>query len=326
MARGRGENRRSSGARPRAAAGRVRVAAANGSAYWIRPGLLDAAARRAFTAGQCHALALAVHERTGWPIAAIIEEDEEGLAQILHLGVIAPGDRFLDALGVHDPSDLVTGETDLAEGLEPHELIALGEHPDWAVPDLATARSLVDPVLRLAEAGRQLVAHGQADCDTPAPGEELVADTPEGPVVLSAGAFTPEARQVMLGPLAYSMAEALALELGRRGVPTSDTPLGAFAADGTLVGVYADLRDGRLVNADGATSAAQVEVGCELRLGALDWDEADAMVRVGLIPGEQAVIARGFAPAVADAVLAGRSPRWDDAPADGPASGTTATG
>jgi hypothetical protein len=38
----------------------------------LRAGVLDAYAQRAYLVGQCHALSIALHERTGWPIMAVL--------------------------------------------------------------------------------------------------------------------------------------------------------------------------------------------------------------------------------------------------------------
>lgn len=48
-----------------------------GDAALIRAGIVDDEALRAFTTGQCHAFALAMHEATGWPIIAAAEPDHE---------------------------------------------------------------------------------------------------------------------------------------------------------------------------------------------------------------------------------------------------------
>jgi hypothetical protein len=40
-------------------------------------GVLDAAAGHAFATGQCHGLALALHEETDWPLVAINSAEGE---------------------------------------------------------------------------------------------------------------------------------------------------------------------------------------------------------------------------------------------------------
>ena len=44
-----------------------------GRTHHLTPGVLDVAARRAFVFGHCAELALALHERTGWPLRVVIE-------------------------------------------------------------------------------------------------------------------------------------------------------------------------------------------------------------------------------------------------------------
>lgn len=59
--------------------------------------------RKVFTSGQCHALALAVAKRTGWPFIAVDYEAQSGAA---HCGVRLPGTtKILDIKGLHEEAD-----------------------------------------------------------------------------------------------------------------------------------------------------------------------------------------------------------------------------
>ncbi|WP_217924948.1 hypothetical protein [Miltoncostaea oceani] len=103
------------------------------------------------TEGQCHAMALALHERTGWPLAALVVLDEESeIDQTLHCGVMTPDGAFLDAIGAHDCEEmLVEDDLEIFGGLDRRAIEHLTGGEEWNPPDLEIARSLVDCVLAL---------------------------------------------------------------------------------------------------------------------------------------------------------------------------------
>lgn len=82
----------------------------------VTPGVLDENAQDTFTHGQCHALAKAIHQRTGWPIAIIAtatctqdydvcEQDRYTSTcpcQFQHTVTVLPDGRLLDITGVFD--------------------------------------------------------------------------------------------------------------------------------------------------------------------------------------------------------------------------------
>lgn len=82
-------------------------------AQHLTPGVLDGYARRAFKYGGCGALALALHDATGWPIVAItdhhnvFEDGQAGGGSALHWTVRHPDGRLIDIDGAHDPDELV---------------------------------------------------------------------------------------------------------------------------------------------------------------------------------------------------------------------------
>lgn len=82
-------------------------------AQHLTPGVLDGYALRAFKYGGCGALALALHDATGWPIVAItdhynvFEDGQAGGGSALHWTVRHPDGRLIDIDGAHDPEDLV---------------------------------------------------------------------------------------------------------------------------------------------------------------------------------------------------------------------------
>lgn len=62
----------------------------------LRPGHVDADTREFFTAANCHMLAGAMHELTGWPLIALYRVRDDAW---LHIGVEMPDGRFLDING-----------------------------------------------------------------------------------------------------------------------------------------------------------------------------------------------------------------------------------
>lgn len=131
----------------------------------LMPGVLDDAARRFFTSGQCHALALAISERTGWPIVGInwrapgcdcnddfdldgtwCECDSEECFP-RHVVVRHPSGRLLDVRGwVDEGSDWFFAD-DSAD-LKPDHLDRFLGRGWFHSPDMGVARQFVDPVLK----------------------------------------------------------------------------------------------------------------------------------------------------------------------------------
>lgn len=68
--------------------------------FIVKEGVIDGAARTVFTTGQCHALALALHERTGWPIR-VLAYGRKGAAVTSgnHLVVVDPDGNAVDIEG-----------------------------------------------------------------------------------------------------------------------------------------------------------------------------------------------------------------------------------
>ena len=61
-------------------------------------GEIDRNAIRAFTEGQCHALALAVHELTRWPVMGILDSDRDKDSPS-HCVMLRPDGELLDING-----------------------------------------------------------------------------------------------------------------------------------------------------------------------------------------------------------------------------------
>ncbi len=126
-----------------------------GSEHTVTPGVLDERAFAAFTEGQCHALALALNEQTGWTIVGV--EDEE--LDIMHFCVRMPDGRLFDVAGAFEPEEYLRLEhvdgfcPDLEYLVDqaPEWVARLGEDPDWRIPDVETARSFVAPLLERSD-------------------------------------------------------------------------------------------------------------------------------------------------------------------------------
>lgn len=87
----------------------------------LTPGVLDGYALRAFKYGACGALALAIHDATGWPVMAItdhhnvFEDGTAGGGSALHWVVRRPDGMLVDVDGAHLAGDLVEQYHDEAD-------------------------------------------------------------------------------------------------------------------------------------------------------------------------------------------------------------------
>lgn len=82
------------------------------SASDLTPGVLDGYALSAFKRGACGALAIALHDATGWPIVAItdahnVHGGRAGGGSAMHWAVMRPDGKVVDVDGAHDPDELV---------------------------------------------------------------------------------------------------------------------------------------------------------------------------------------------------------------------------
>lgn len=86
----------------------------------ITPGVIDTIAKRVFTTGGCGALAIALHDITGWPIVAITDHHNvhDGVSSngsALHWAVRHPGGPILDINGFHNKRQLIEAYNDKAD-------------------------------------------------------------------------------------------------------------------------------------------------------------------------------------------------------------------
>jgi hypothetical protein len=126
----------------------------------IEPGLLDEVALEAYKNGQCLALALAIHDQTGWPLMLLVQGKKQSLQKVkmddfIHALVRAPDGSYVDIYGNNDPEALEEEATDLhgrhtwLEIIERSEVDAwLIAHPAYATGlDEAMAQTFVEIVL-----------------------------------------------------------------------------------------------------------------------------------------------------------------------------------
>lgn len=142
----------------------VELPVTNDTTAAVTVGTVDTDAVTAYTNGQCHALALALAERTGWPLVAIGHPEPchmddcpvgaDGMCdcQIEHVAVQRPDGSILDIEGVSPRSAYVDDDDpdfDELFAIAPERLEKLAGDgwASWPDPDLVTARGFVDVVL-----------------------------------------------------------------------------------------------------------------------------------------------------------------------------------
>lgn len=135
----------------------------------LTPGVLDNYALRAFKYGACGAMAIALHDATGWPVVAITDSHnvfEDGMAgggSALHWTVRRPDGMLIDVDGAHTAESLVEeyeGEADdgeAAAGISTREDVV-----EWYINcqgepvAVALAATFVDAVLAKAAAATSM--------------------------------------------------------------------------------------------------------------------------------------------------------------------------
>lgn len=108
-------------------------------------GKLDPAALLAFLGGHCHSLALALHERTGWPLVAF----DNGRGECVHVCVQRPDGQIVDITGAHSPEEMtaaVSGGGTIRPVTE-RELAHLSDAQGWAHPVPNDVAEWVDTAL-----------------------------------------------------------------------------------------------------------------------------------------------------------------------------------
>lgn len=129
--------------------------------FRLEPGVLDRRAMLAFSTGQCHGLALALHRRTGWPLVAV--DDREGVC--VHVAVRRDDGYLLDATGAHSDEQLLAARPGgTIRATDRKTILQLSASAEWAPPAEAAAEAWVDVILRHAAEPAEL---------PPAPGEVI---------------------------------------------------------------------------------------------------------------------------------------------------------
>lgn len=112
------------------------------------PGKIDSNAKWAFTAGQCHALALALHEQTGWQIVAIKGGVFGGIPHVVCRR--STDNQLVDITGVIDPEQWGEETIDLI----PDDVLLktpILRQCGYLEPDIKAARCFVKPLLSKLE-------------------------------------------------------------------------------------------------------------------------------------------------------------------------------
>ena len=140
----------------------VTIAGTDGQTWQVTPGVLDDTARDVLLGGQCHALARAVSERTGWPMVAALDREcsyNSGIShvdfkvdgkeictcQFNHVLVEGPDGRLLDAAGWH-----TTDELDEDLSFMPQTYLRGNEPVNTVVDRLVTRKEMREPATEVA--------------------------------------------------------------------------------------------------------------------------------------------------------------------------------
>lgn len=79
----------------------------NEGSVCLRPGIIDSNAKTAFSNGQCHSLALAIRELTGWELIGFGRVSWNYGCCPRHTAILMPDKRVLDIKGTHSLEDMV---------------------------------------------------------------------------------------------------------------------------------------------------------------------------------------------------------------------------
>lgn len=233
---------------PAVAGSLLEVAGTEHRTYRLKAGVLDDAAIVCFTQGQCHALALALRERTGWGLVGVRDWEED----LIHVAVLTPEGRVLDATGVHEQESFAEAWDGELEEVSADLVEWLPGSGTWREPALAPARELAGAVLEYRDGARP----------SREPGPRAAGDLSEPPlrarvrrsdgvfVEVRSGANDPSALGLYRGTEqsgALASALWLALEGERQLILVEDQ-------EGLPVHAALELADGRILDIDGPQS------------------------------------------------------------------------
>lgn len=116
--------------------------------YVVERGELDDRARLAFTNGQCHGMAMALHEKTGWSMVAIDHLD----AGCQHVCVRREDGRLIDIRGAHEADALASSDAGMTtRDIGIAEIAELVTQHGWATADVAGASPWLNSLRALAD-------------------------------------------------------------------------------------------------------------------------------------------------------------------------------
>lgn len=135
----------------------------HGDTVGLTAGVLDREASYVFNAGQCLALAIALSERTGWPLYlrvghGIIGRRRKACDYAIHAMVRKPDGKLLDVDGIRDEGDWVPSGWEIDPVIIPatDARSALTRYTAGMVTqDITVAEQFVDVVLERAETPRR---------------------------------------------------------------------------------------------------------------------------------------------------------------------------
>ncbi len=107
---------------------------------------IDQEAVSEFTCGQCHALALAIHEKTGLPLAGIWRIGWSGRVTPCHVVVMLPEDGDNNLLDIQGPHAEERWEGEVRE-LAVEEVLDF-QNRDYRAPEMGNAKRYAEAVLR----------------------------------------------------------------------------------------------------------------------------------------------------------------------------------
>lgn len=130
----------------------------------LTPGKINPIAEHLFLQGACGALALALHERLGWPIYAVtdahnvFEDGRAGGGSALHWVVRHPQGDFVDISGLRDKDSLIEDYEDEADDAEAAiGLSTAADVTEWYIEcqgapvSIRMASEFVEPLLERIE-------------------------------------------------------------------------------------------------------------------------------------------------------------------------------
>ncbi len=114
--------------------------------FLLEKGILDDRALLAFTGSQCHALGLAMHLRTCWPLVAV----DNASGECIHICVRDPEKRLVDVTGAHTDDEMARESKGAIRHVSETFIHDLESRHGWVPADIAGCESFVDAVLNRA--------------------------------------------------------------------------------------------------------------------------------------------------------------------------------